>query len=111
MIPLPTGAEVLAFLGWPSDSTLQQQADQHAEQVGVMVRTYVRGRGFSEDRTQAEEDLAAVIVSSAARSLNNPAQDRRIEAGSFNSAPGSFHGWSLAELAILHSHRRRAGGV
>ena len=49
-----------------------------------------------------------VIVGAAARSLSNPTQDRRVEAGSFNSVPGSFAGWSLNELAVLRRYRRVA---
>jgi hypothetical protein len=78
----------------------------------MAARAYTRGRGFekgSQNVWTCEEDLAAVIVPAAARSLNNPTQDRRIEAGSFSSVPGSFPGWSLAELGILNAYRRRAG--
>jgi hypothetical protein len=108
MQTLPAGADVLAFLGWPSDPVTVTQADQHAASVAMTARAYTRSRGFSEDRTEAEDDICAVIVSAAARSLNNPSQDRSIEAGGFRSQPGYFSGWNLAELAVLHNYRRRS---
>lgn len=107
-VALPTGSDVLAYLGWAADSGVLAQADQHTANVVLVAKSYVRGRGF-EITGQVADDIAAVIVSAAARSLSNPAQDRRIEAGSFNSAPGSFASWSLAEAAVLHEYRQRAG--
>jgi hypothetical protein len=52
--------------------------------------------------------VAVVITSAAARSLNNPTHDRRIEAGSYNAAPGSAASWSLLESYVLNGYRRRA---
>ena len=98
---------------WPSwaghsDPATLTQADQHAASVALTARAYTRRRGFSEDGTQAEDDICPVIVSAAARSLNNPAQDRSVEAGGFRSQSGYFAGWTLAELAVLHNYRRRS---
>jgi hypothetical protein len=56
-----------------------------------------------------DEAISAVIISSAARSLSNPSSAREIEAGTFKEAPGTFYGWSLAELVILQGWRRMAG--
>lgn len=110
MNELPTGEAVISFLGWPSDPALIAQADQHAAMVGQMARAYCHGHGFQPDAItgdwEAEEDIRAVIVSAAARSLSNPAQDRRVEAGSFNAAPGTFAGWTLPEVGVLHRYRR-----
>lgn len=111
MIPLPTGQTVLNYLGWPSDDALVVQATKHAQQAAVLAKSYVRGRGFGTgvDAGKCEEDLAAVIISSAARSLSNPSSAREIEAGTFKEAPGSFYGWSLVELLVLQGHRRMCG--
>jgi len=108
METLPTGADVVAYLGWPDDYDVLPQADTHAASVALTARAYTRRRGFSEDGTEAEDDICAVILSAAARSLNNPSQDRSVEAGGFRSQPGYFAGWTLAELAILNAYRRRA---
>jgi hypothetical protein len=90
MGPLPTGADVLAFLGWDADTALSAQADAHVMLVAAMAKSYVRGIGFHATLGECEADLSAVIVSAAARSLTNPGQARRIEAGSFNMMPGTF---------------------
>jgi hypothetical protein len=111
-VPLPVAGDLLTFMGWSPDAVVTAQATAHLNTAALAARTYTRGRGFVKDADNSwtlEEDIAAVIVSAAARSLNNPTQDKRIEAGSFNSVPGSFAGWSLAELGILHAYRRRAG--
>jgi hypothetical protein len=113
MIPIPGGAEVLVFLGWPVEAHLVAQADVHAAQSATLARSYTRRRGFAMDEDSnptVEQDIAAVIVSSAARSLSNPSAAKNIEAGNFNEAPGSFYGWSLVELVILQGWRRMAAG-
>lgn len=116
MIPAPGGHSVLVFLGWPEDPALRKQADHHAETVARMARAYTRGNGFQSVPghnvgpllVDVEEDVAAVIVTAAARLLPNPSQGKRIESGSFNAAPGVFAGWTLAELGVLHRYRRRS---
>lgn len=111
----PTGAEVLAHLGWPGDQDegqLLAQADQHASQIALIARSYTRGRGWRLDEYQTltcAEDIAAVIVNATARSLSNPEQSRRVEAGSFSSLPGNAGSWSLLEALALNAYRRRAG--
>lgn len=86
------------------------QADRHAATVAVTARSYTRGVGFAMIASSAviEEDLAAVIVTPAARSLSNPSQARRTEVGSYNSLPAAFDGWTLVELGVLYAYRRRA---
>lgn len=106
---IPHGVDVLRFLGWPEDPETRLQADEHVVRVAHTARAYTRGRGFApDDWALCEEDIKTVILSAAARSLNNPAQDRSVEAGGFRSQPGYFSGWNLAELAVLNRYRRRA---
>lgn len=112
-VAVPTGADVLAFLGWPSDPDLTAQADVHAEHVTLAASAYTRKRGFvvnefSVTGWQCESDIAAAITSACARSLSNPSSARRIEAGAFNEMPGSFASWSLTEYLILNQYRTTA---
>lgn len=104
--PVATGLsmDVVTFLG-ESDPDVAQ-VDAHVHTAAMMVRAYTRGRGF--EGGFPEEDVAAVIVSCAARLYRNPTLDRSQQVGPFQTAPGSFHGWSLPELAILHRYRQRA---
>lgn len=102
--PQGLGADVLAFLGERDADAAQ--VDAHVHTATLMVKAYTRGRGFTGG--VPAEDVAAVIVSCAARLYRNPTLDRSQQVGPFQTAPGSFHGWSLPELAILHNYRRRA---
>jgi hypothetical protein len=108
LVPLPVGTDVIAFLGWPTDAAINAQATQHVGMVTAAVRAYTRGRGFAITG-QVPEELAAVIVSATARSLSNPAQSRRIEAGSLTETPGSLASFSVLECLVLNGFRRRAG--
>lgn len=111
MLTIPTGAEVLAYLDRPGDEHLVAQASKHAAQAATLVRSYTRGRGFGtgEDQGKCAEDVAAVIVTYAARSLTNPTSAREIDAGSFRASPGSAWSFSLVELIVLNGYRQRAG--
>lgn len=99
--------EVLAFLGehtWTA--TDLAQVESHVHTATMMVKAYTRGAGFPGG--EPAEDVAAVIVSCAARLVRNPTLDRTQTVGPFQTSPGTFQGWSLAELAVLHTYRRRA---
>lgn len=112
MVEVPTGGDVLGHLGWAEEGTLTAQADQHAQQIALMARSYTRGQGWRSDGyggLLVAEDIATVIVSATARSLSNPEQARRVEAGSFSSLPGNAGSWSLLEAFVLNGYRRRAG--
>lgn len=104
MIPAPS--DVLAFLGQPAEEGEDPQIQSHLDTATTMVRAYVRGNGFLGD--SPADDLAAVIVSSAARSYRNPTHDKAQTAGPFTHTPGLFNGWTLPELAVLHRYRTRA---
>lgn len=111
MISTPTPSEVVSFMGWPASTPAEAQASVSAA-VSVATqaaKAYTRGRGFGVDDydPEVEEDIAAVITTTAARLASNPTNAKRIEAGSYNTVPGSFDGWTLPELAILHGYRRR----
>lgn len=90
------------------------QAAQHMRTVTEFVRGYTRGQGFTvipdgdnfSGRYDVPDDLHAVILAATARLINNPAQVEREGADGWY-AVGSFQGFSLPELAVLHSYRRR----
>lgn len=99
--------DVLTFLGKPPEGQDEVQIQTHIDTVTAMVRRYTRGIGFASNGTP-DADLAAVIVTSTARLIQNPTMAELQTAGPFTVRPGSFNGWTLPELAVLHSYRRRA---
>lgn len=101
-----TPADVLAFLGQPEDAGTVG-LPEHIATATAMVKAYTRGRGFLGPDL-VEDDVKAVIVSSAARLHRNPTLDRTQTAGPFTHTPGVFNGWTLPELAVLHRYRTRA---
>lgn len=104
----PTGADVAGFLGRGSDAAFVALCNVHVPLVTAFVRGSTRGVGFedpSDSTSDLQEDLRAVIITATARLVVNPAQVEREGADSY-FAVGSFQGWSLPELAILHAYRR-----
>ncbi len=102
---IPTGMDLADFAGRSYDVRLD-----HAAAIAVaMVQSYVRGRGFPlPDDEELPDDLAAVAVLVGARIAGNPSQMGRFEAGGQVSVvPGTFSGFTLGELAVLHRYRRR----
>ena len=55
---------------------------------------------------EVEVDLRAVIITATARLVTNPSQVARESVDGYE-AVGSFNGFSLPELAVLHRYRRR----
>lgn len=99
---------VLAFAGYPADSpAVDELVEQHLPVVMAQVRTYTRGRGFS-DAGHPDVNLRAVIVSATARSMSNPTGAGSLRLGNMTTNPGIYAGWTLPELAILHGYRRRS---
>jgi len=101
-----TGQQVADYLGQGDDAALVTLAGQHVEIVEQFVKAYTRGRGFSV-LGEPTEDVAAVIVTSTARLIENPTLDRRTDVGPYSVTPGVLDGWTLPELAVLHRYRRR----
>lgn len=109
MIPIPE--DVAGFLGRPVDDPATiALAAEHLPVVTAMVRAYVRGRGFTagEQGDEPADDLALVIIASTARLTANPEMLALETTGPFTRRQGVFEGWTLPELAILHTYRRRA---
>ena len=98
-----TGNDIAEFLGQGRDNQLAALAEQHAGIVTAMARAYTRGNGFTEDGVA--DDIAAVIVTATARLVANPEQlGQTIGAVTIR---GAFTSWTLAELFVLNSYRRR----
>lgn len=102
----PVAAEVLAFLG-KDETQPTEQVDAHLSVVTEMVRAYTRGVGFDETGAP-DAGLAAVIISSTARLVSNPTMQSFMSIDDASFRPGSFAGWTLPEIAVLHAYRRRA---
>ncbi|WP_036569857.1 hypothetical protein [Nocardioides sp. URHA0032] len=120
MATIPTGPDVLAWAGLPqNDVALSMQADKHVSAVAHMIWAYTNGKGFQSPGNNqlmidnnptvviVAPEIRSVILSAAARSLSNPTQARRIEAGSYSELPGSLASWSLLETLTLNRFRRR----
>lgn len=103
----PTGQDVADFVGEGSDVTTVDRAAKLLPFVIETVRGYTRGQGFTPDGVPAD-DVALVIVASAARLVTNPTLDEFEGVGGYSHRPGRFDGWTLPELAILNRYRRRA---
>ncbi len=76
--------------------------------VTALAKGYTRGRGFTG--ATPTQDIAAVIVTAAARLAANTGQLPVDEtAGPFSrSLRAAFQGWTLAEQIILNRYRVRA---
>jgi len=99
--------QVAAFVGAGSQTDdVVALAQEHLPVITAMVSAYTRGQGFTNG--VPGDDLAAVIVSATARSVGNPGHAVTETVGTVSIRHGLFNGWTLPELAILHSYRRRA---
>lgn len=98
--------DVAAVYDYLWDETLPtMQVLAHLNTVTAMVKAYTRGQGFIGDVPAA--DLAAVIVTCAARMLGNPQLSEMTAIDDYTERPGRFIGWTLPELAVLNGYRRR----
>lgn len=104
-VTLPTPAELLTHLGWSSSARNSSLATAHLEHVTELARAYTRGRGFDGDKVEAS--IRAVIIGAAARSVSNPSNAYRIEAGSVVATPARLEGFTLAEQTALNRFRVR----
>lgn len=103
-VVLPTGLDVVNFLGRSGDPPMLALATEHVKITTAFCRAHTRGRGFDDE--EVAEDLRAVIVAATARLVVNPAQVQRESADGYDVL-GSFNGWSLPELIILNGYRQR----
>ena len=101
-----TPHDVASLLGRSDEDDLIDLAEQVLPIVTAQVRGYTRDRGFSGDEPAA--DIAAVVMTSAARLTANPENLRAEAIGDYNVQRQVNDGWTLTELAILNRYRRRA---
>lgn len=103
-MPAVLPEDVRAFLGMDESRLSAEKVTAALAVVEPMVRAYTRGQGFDPMPNDA---IAAVIVSSTARLITNPSGLVMEQVGAHSYRPGTFDGWTLPELAILHTYRRR----
>lgn len=100
----PTAQDVADFLGQGDNPELVAMAGEHVLIITAFAQAYTRGNGFPSGFPV--EPIAAVITTATARLLANPEQiDTR--AGDV-SVKGGFVGWSLAELFVLNTYRKKS---
>lgn len=76
--------------------------------VTTMAKSYTRGRGFVDN--EPNDELAAVIITAAARLASNGRQGlwrKRVDDVEYEWR-SSFNGWTLAEQYVLNRYRVRA---
>lgn len=108
-VGLPTGADVIRHAGLDTeDAELVALADRQVQSTLTLAWVHTRGVGFHPSEPECTQALWQVAVSAAARATVNPTEARRTEVGGFSVLHGET-GWSLRELAVLNSFRRRVG--
>ncbi len=112
-IPNPVGIsgdDVVNFLGRGDDEGLVTLAEEHLPVIAAFARNHTRGRGFTAEGIAS--DLLAVILTATARLVVNPSQITRQAVGVNGEVSqetvGAFAGWTIAELMVLNSYRRRS---
>ena len=73
-----------------------------------LAHTYTRGAGFDPVTGVPGDDVAAVVLMAAGRMYVNPGHAVSEQIGGVATRYGVFAGWSLPELTVLNSYRRRA---
>lgn len=100
------GTAVNALMGRSGSAT--GQAQEALKTVAQFVQSATRGEGFTPEGNPSS-DLAAVIVTAAARLLTNPTQIARKEIAGISLLYQPFDGFTLAERMVLHRYRKRTG--
>ena len=98
--------DLLDYLG--DNGQQGQQLDKvqsHLNTVTAMVKAYTRGRGFTDGIPA--DDLARIIISSTARLISNPTHTVTSQIDDYSVRHAISDGWTLPELAVLHTYRRR----
>lgn len=99
----PTVQDLQQFVGRDLDTL---QAISHLEMVTAFARAYTRGRGFTDG--EPADDIAAVIVTCAARMMANPEGTIYETIGPYSVRHPEVHGFNLLEQVVLNGYRRRA---
>ena len=99
-----TAADLAAHLQTDVDTATATLALKVATDV---VRTYTRDEGFNIVTGAPGDDLAAVILLVAGRIYTNPAATEMTSIDDYTVRYAAFNGWTLPELAVLNTYRRR----
>lgn len=108
-----TGQQIADFLGQGTDAATVALAGEHLRIVAAFIRNYTRGQAFATPEGEATgepyayPDVAAVLTAATARSMNNPEQAAREQVADYSIVYPVLHGFSLPELIVLNSYRRR----
>lgn len=103
MIPASVLSDLLGRLGKLTER-------DPGEALGIVygyVETFTRGRGFSNG--VPTDDVAAVIVSAAARLAASPTLKPLVEVGPTTLRHRPFDSFTMAERQVLHRYRQRTG--
>ncbi len=100
-----TPADLAAHLQTDVDTATAVLALKVATDV---VRSYTRGEGFNVVTGAPGDDLAAVVLMAAGRIYTNPAATEMTSIDDYTVRYAAFNGWTLPELAVLNTYRRRA---
>lgn len=104
-MPWLNPVDVANHLGTPIDLT---NAAAALESAAAMVRAYTRGRGFIAD-DEPNTEVAAVIVSVAARMVTNPTGLQQTNTtGQFTETIAGWQGLTLLERLVLDRYRKKA---
>jgi hypothetical protein len=96
-------ARAVAFLGRGDPG----QAETHVEAATSFVKAYTRGIGFMFE--EPNDELQAVIVTTAARTLSNPGSKQSETAGPYTTSLFKVDtNFTLTERAVLDRYRVRA---
>ncbi len=92
---------------------LQQDVDTATATLAMKVaadvaHTYTRGAGFGPITGAPGDDLAAVVLMAAGRIYVNPTHNQQETVDDYTVRHAAFTGWTLPELAVLNTYRRRA---
>ncbi len=102
-----------AYLAADLAAHLQQDVDTATAVLCLRVATdvvfsYTRGQGFNAVTGAPGDDLAAVVLTSAGRMYTNPTHNQQETVDDYIVRYAGFTGFTLPELAILYTYRRRA---
>jgi hypothetical protein len=104
-VAAPQVSDLAGLLGRTVDTT---QGAAVLSIVASLAKSYTRGNGWTEDGPA--EDIAAVILTAAARFISHPRQvgideTKGPESARWLATPVA---WSVAELSVLNRYRVRA---
>lgn len=101
--------DVAKFLGRGDDEECIALAGVHLPVVATFVEAYTRGQGFDLVGINSIPNrmVRSVIITATSRTVGNPEQVKRYQAGDYSETPATLEGFTLPELAVLNLYRRR----